>query len=119
VTNVESKVVQVEIPRARPASRITLLLDTFVLTVCRETPVAAAARLIGEHDTRSWRVVHQYVGEPWEKSDWSEVWRTRMPGPERGGDSRRQTSTHKGHRYDTLFVKNGAEKPARRLLAPC
>ena len=108
VKNAEGKVVQVEVPWARPGSGFTLLMEAFVLTLCREMPVAAVARLISEHDTRLWRVIHHYVGEAWEKSDWSEVSRISID----------ETSTRKGHRYGTGFVEiRGGEASEETLTA--
>ena len=112
VKNAEGKVIQVDVPWARPGSGFTLLMEAFVLTLCREMPVAAVARLIGEHDTRLWQVIHHYVGEAWEKSDWSELSRISID----------ETATRKGHRYGTGFVEiRGGEaseeaRSARRLF---
>ena len=41
--------------------------------LCREMPVDAAARRVGETDTRLWRVLHHYVGEAREQANFSEV----------------------------------------------
>lgn len=95
VRSAKGKVVQVEVPWARSGSGFTLLMEGFVLTRCRVMPVAAVARLVGEQDTRLWRLIHHYVGEAREKSDGSEVKRIRID----------DTSTHKGHRYGTGFVE--------------
>jgi transposase len=46
----------VTVPWARPGSGFTLLFEAFVMTLVKGMPVAAAARLVGEHDTRLWRV---------------------------------------------------------------
>ena len=37
----------------------TLLFEAFALTLLREMPVNAAARIVGEHDTRLWRLCQQ------------------------------------------------------------
>ena len=104
----DGKVVQVEVPWARPGSGFTLLMEAFVLTLCREMPVAAVARLIGEHDTRLWRVIHHYVGEAWERADWGQVSRISID----------ETSTRKGHRYGTAFVEiRGGEASEEALSA--
>src|SRR3954454_13686924 len=47
----------VNVPWARPDSGFTLLFEAMVSA----TPVKAVARIVGEHDTRLWRVVHHYV----------------------------------------------------------
>ena len=51
----------VAVPWARPGSGFTLLFEAFVMTLVKGMPVAAAARLVGEHDTRQWRIVQHYV----------------------------------------------------------
>jgi predicted RNA-binding Zn-ribbon protein involved in translation (DUF1610 family) len=51
----------VNVPWARPGSGFTLLFEAFAMTLVTAMPVAAAARLVGEHDTRLWRVVLHYV----------------------------------------------------------
>src|SRR5262249_18394935 len=47
----------VNVPWARPGSGFTLLFEAIVMTLVKDMPVAAAARLVGEHDTRLWRVI--------------------------------------------------------------
>jgi transposase len=42
----------VNVPWARPGSGFTLLFEAFVMTLVKDMPVSAAARLVGEHDTR-------------------------------------------------------------------
>ena len=51
----------VNVPWARPGSGFTLLFEALAMTLVTHMPVAAAARLIGEHDTRLWRVIIHYV----------------------------------------------------------
>jgi len=59
----EHGVRQVSLSWAREGSGFTLLFEALVMALCKEMPVAAVASLIGEHDTRVWRVVHHYVDE--------------------------------------------------------
>jgi transposase len=47
----------VGVPWARPGSGFTLLFEALVMALIKHMPVAAAARLIGEHDTRIWPIV--------------------------------------------------------------
>jgi transposase len=84
----------VEVPWARHGSGFTLLFEAFLLTLCKSMPVAAVARLVGEHDTRIWRVLHHYVEEARAAADFSSVRRV-------GVD---ETSSKRGHRYLSLFV---------------
>jgi len=51
----------VNVPWAQPGSSFTLLFEAFVITLVTAMPVAAAAHLIGEHNTCLWRVVLHYV----------------------------------------------------------
>ena len=50
----------VNVPWARPGSGFTLLFEALVMTMVAAMPVKAAARIVGEHDTRLWHVVHRY-----------------------------------------------------------
>ena len=90
----EHGVKQVEVPWARPGSGFTLLFEAFVLALVKPMPVAALGRLVGEHDTRLWRVLHHYVEQAREEMDVSEVKRI-------GVD---ETSAKRGHNYITSFV---------------
>lgn len=84
----------VEVPWARPGSGFTLLFEALVLAMVKDMPVAAVARLVGEHDTRVWRIVHHYVDEARAAADFSEVRHVGMD----------ETSSKRGHNYITLFV---------------
>ena len=57
----EHGVRQVAVPWARPDSGFTLLFEALLMALVGEMPVRAVADLIGEHDTRLWRVLHHYV----------------------------------------------------------
>ena len=41
---------------ARPDSGFTLLFEALIMTMVSAMPVNAVARIVGEHDTRLWRV---------------------------------------------------------------
>jgi transposase len=85
---------QVEVPWARPGSGFTLLFDAWALLLVDEMAVSAAAKTLGIHDTRLWRLLNHYVNKAHGEADWSEVERV-------GVD---ETSRRKGHRYVTCFV---------------
>lgn len=51
----------VAVPWARPGSGFTLLFEALVMMLAAEMPVRAIGELVGEHDTRLWRVVHHHV----------------------------------------------------------
>ena len=64
------------------------------MALVREMPVNAIARLVDEHDTKLWRVVHRYVDHARAKADFSSV-------TEIGMD---ETACKRGHNYITLFM---------------
>ena len=84
----------VQVPWARPGSGFTLLFEALLMTMVPHMPVAAAARLLGEHDTRLWRVIHHYVDQAVATRDDSAVKRV-------GVD---ETSSRRGHNYISIFV---------------
>lgn len=57
----DGKVRQVQVPWARERSDFTLLFEALVMAMVKEMPVAPVGRLVGEHDTKIWRIVHHYV----------------------------------------------------------
>ena len=85
---------QVNVPWARPDSGFTLLFEAMVMTMVSAMPVKAVARIVDEHDTRLWRVVHHYVAEGRARADASEVSRVAID----------ETAARRGHDYITLFV---------------
>lgn len=90
----EHGVKQVEVPWARPGSGFTLLFEALVLAMAREMPVKAVADLVGENDTRIWRILHHYVESARAAEDHSEV---RAIGVD-------ETASKRGHNYISLFV---------------
>lgn len=85
---------QVEPPWARPGSGFTHLFEALVMTLAAEMPIKAIAELIGEHDTRIWRIVHHHIERARERLDLSQV-------DSVGVD---ETSRRRGHHYASLFV---------------
>src|SRR6266581_2595633 len=57
-------------------------------------PVRAAARLVKEHDTRLWRIVHHWVEAARARADLATVKRVAID----------ETAARRGHDYVTLFV---------------
>jgi transposase len=104
----EHQVRQVAVPWARPGSGFTLLFEALVMALAREMPVAAVSALVGEHDTRLWRMVRHYVGEAHAAQDWSQIEAVAID----------ETATRKGHRYATVAVEIDlrAEQGARLLF---
>lgn len=48
----------VAVPWARPKSGFTRFFEALIMVLARERPVAAMTALLGEYDTRPWRVIH-------------------------------------------------------------
>ena len=90
----EHKVRLVALPWARERSGFTLLFEALVMALVREMPVAAVAGLIGEHDTKVWRVVHHYVDEAVEAQNLERVERVGID----------ETSSRRGHEYVSVFA---------------
>ena len=90
----ECGVKQVPVPWAREGSGFTLLFEAFILAMAKEMPVNAVARLVGEHDTRIWRILHHYVERARREQDYSRVTTIGLD----------ETSSKRGHNYITVFV---------------
>jgi transposase len=84
----------ITVPWARPGSGFTLLFEALVMTMVSAMPVAAVARIVGEHDTRLWRVMHHYVDQARAHTDAAEVTRIAID----------ETAARRGHDYITLFA---------------
>lgn len=91
-------ILQIEFPWAREQSGFTLQMEAMILELAKRMPVLQVGNLLGEHDTRLWRVIHHYVDEARSNEDFSDV-------VEIGLD---ETSRKKGHEYITLVadIKN-------------
>ena len=85
---------KVGVPWARPGSGFTLLFEAMIMTMVPAMPVKAVARMVGEHDTRLWRVIHHYVDKARAASDASGVTRLAID----------ETAARRGQDYITLFV---------------
>jgi transposase len=70
------------------------LFEAFLLTLAKEMPVNAVARIVSEHDTRIWRILHHYVEQARRSRDDSGVTNVGLD----------ETATKRGHNYITLFV---------------
>ena len=91
--NADCGVKQVSVPWARAGSGFTLLFEALVMALVREMPVKVAAALLGEHDTRIWRVLDHYVQIARAQADYSEVERVGID----------ETSARRGQDYISLF----------------
>ena len=98
----EHRVRQVQVPWARERSDFTLLFEALVMALVKEMPVKAIAELVGEHDTKIWRIVHHYVDLAVEAQD--------LSGMGRAGID--ETSSRRGQNYVSVF----ADLDERRAL---
>jgi transposase len=101
----EHGVRMVQVPWARPGSGFTLMFEAMAMLLCSQMPVADAAELLGEQDTRLWRMLCALVEAAQAGRDWSGVRRVLVD----------ETSARRGHRYVTLFV----DAENRELLLMC
>jgi transposase len=75
-------------------SCFTLLFEVLVMALVSGKPVNAVARLVGEHETRLWLVIHHYVERAGAHPDLSAVRRAAID----------ETAARRGHNYITLFI---------------
>ena len=85
---------QAAVPWSEPGSGFTLWFEALVVALAREMPVRAVARLVGEHDTRLWRLLKRRVGEARADVDFSGVRAVAVD----------ETACRRGHDYITLFA---------------
>lgn len=79
---------------ARPRSGFTSLFEAFVLTLAKEMSISAIAKLVNEHDTRIWRIIHFHISKAYANKDLSELSAIGID----------ETSSRKGHKYISVFV---------------
>lgn len=82
----------VEVPWARPGSHFTLLFEALTMVLAREMPIKIEAELLGENDTRLWRILDHYVAEARLREDFSETTRLGLD----------ETSSERGQKYIML-----------------
>nr|MDA8248996.1 ISL3 family transposase [Rhodospirillales bacterium] len=68
--------------------------EALIMTLVSAMPVNTVARMVDEHDTRLWRVLHHYVDRARAHTDLSTVTRVAID----------ETAARRGHDYVTLFV---------------
>jgi len=88
------------LPWTRHNCSFTLKFEAWVMDLVKEMPVKPASRLIREHDTRLWRIVHFYVDKAMEKQDLSPVHRIAVD----------ETSSRRGHQYVTVVIDSDTRK---------
>lgn len=100
ITCPDCGVKQIAVPWARPGSGFTLLFEALAMTLVTAMPVAAAARLVGEQDTRLWRVVVHYVEAALARLNLADLRRVCID----------ETAARRGHDYISLFVDIDSRK---------
>ena len=95
-------------PWAREGSRFTLLFEHAAMTLLREAPVLAAARIIGISDPRLWRVVHYYVAQAIARLDLSGVKAVALD----------ETASKRRHNYVTVFIDLDRKQKPEVFVTP-
>jgi len=98
----DGRVVQIEVPWARAGSGFTLLFEAMAMLLGQRMPISEAAELLGEEDTRLWRLVKHYVEKAHAGENWAKVRRIMID----------ETSSRRGHRY----VSNVVDADSHKLL---
>jgi transposase len=62
-----------EVPWASGESGFTLLFEAMIMVLAAEMPVSDVAQMVGEVDTRLWRLIRRLVDKAHAEKDWSEV----------------------------------------------
>ena len=88
-------VLKAEAPWARPASGFTMLFEAYVMALAPEIPMSVLARMVGEHDTRLWRIVNWHVADARSRVDMTDVASVVVD----------ETSRAKRHNYVSLFLE--------------
>jgi len=93
---------QLNVPWAREGSRFTLMFEALALTLAREMPVSACARILRCSDNALWRQIDAHVCLARAKESYAQ---TKVVGID-------ETSCAKGHSYITLVH----DLPERKLI---
>lgn len=94
------KISTVQVDWSRPRAGFTWHFESHAMSLMKEMPVAAAARILREHDTLLWRIFRYYVHKAMSELDLSQVQRIAID----------ETSSRRGHHYITLFVDVDTKK---------
>ena len=83
------------LPWARPGSGFTQLMESYIVLLVQNGMTAhQVGALIGEHDTRIWRILEHYVNDARSRADFSGVKAICLD----------ETSRRRGHNYVTVFA---------------
>ncbi|CAH8717379.1 hypothetical protein M5W83_10160 [Paenibacillus thiaminolyticus] len=91
-----NSITRVNVPWAldKPKHYFPLLFDALIIKLAKDMPMNAVSRLLGEHETRLWRMLHHYVDNAFVAQDLSYV--TKI--------STDETSAKRGHNYIAIFM---------------
>ena len=81
-------------PWGRKQSGFTVLFEAFVMALAKEMPISRIGELVGEHDTRIWRIVRGYVKRAYSRKKFTAIKKVACD----------ETSSRKGHNYVTIFA---------------
>ena len=62
-----------EVPWASAESGFTLLFEAMIMLLAAEMPISDVAQMMGEQDTRLWRLIRRLVDKAHAEKDWSKV----------------------------------------------
>lgn len=82
------------VPWATAGSGFTLLFEALVMLLAGQMPVSEVARVVGEEDTRLWRLIQRLVEAAHAAADWSTVRAIAID----------ETSTRRGRCYATVIL---------------
>lgn len=85
---------RIQVPWAREGSQFTLLFEQVAMTLVREMPVLAAARIMEITDQRLWRIIAFYVQRALNNLDLSSLEAFGLD----------ETASKRGHNYVTIFI---------------
>ena len=95
-----NKTTQLQVPWAREGSRFTLMFEAFGLTLARQMPVAACARILRCSDNALWRQIDAHVDQARSKQNYDQV---KVIGID-------ETACARGHDYITLVHDLGESR---------
>jgi transposase len=81
-------------PWGRTQSGFTLLFEALIMALAKEMPISRIGEIVGEQDTRIWRIVRHHVTRSYAAKSFSSAAKV-------GCD---ETSSRKGHNYVTVFA---------------
>jgi transposase len=81
-------------PWGRKHSGFTLLFEAFIMALAKEMPISRIGDIVGERDTRIWRIVRGHVRRAYAEKAFHDAGKIGID----------ETSSRKGHNYITVFA---------------